>query len=101
MDFDDKIYDTIVLFGSAGKPNALIAREIGMTWDKIQDERKVNPKLDDAFRRAEINFKEAAKAKLYSDALSGKNPGLARELYIQIQSEAKEFDNEIIIREVE
>ena len=101
MTFDDKIYESIVLFGSTGKPNALIARELGMTWDKILDERKINPKLDEAFRRAEINFKEAAKAKLYSDALSGKNPGLAREFYLEIKGDEKFTDNEIIIREVE
>ena len=101
MIFDENILNSIELFGQAGKPPALIARELGLTSAQLDDERKKNDKLDNALKRAEFNIKEMAKAKLYSDAMIAKNPGLWRELNVMLQEENKNTDNEIIIREVE
>lgn len=101
MKFDEKILMSIEMFGQSGKPTALIARELGLTSSQLEDERKKNEALNNAVKRAEFNFKEVMKAKLYSDVLTGKNQTLARELYLEMQAEAKNLDNEIIIREVE
>lgn len=100
MTFDKDRLQAIILMGQQGKSTALIARDLGMTSDQLDDERKANKDLDDALKRAEFNFKEVARAKLYADALSGKNVGLAKEIYLQLQNELGDSDNEIIIREV-
>lgn len=99
MKFDKDKLQAIILLGQNGKSTALIARDLGMTSDQLNDERKKNKDLDDALTRAEFNFKEVAKAKLMADALSGKNVGLAKEIYIQLKLEDKNSDNEIIIHE--
>lgn len=101
MKFDKDKLQAIILLGQQGKSTALIARDLGMTSDQLNDERKLNKDLNDALNRAEFNFNEVAKAKLMSDALSGKNAGLAKEIYLQLQQDSKNSDNEIIIREIE
>ena len=101
MTFDENILDSIELFGQAGKPPALIARELGLTSSQMEDERKRNEKLNTALQRAEFNFKEIVKAKMYSDAMTAKNPGIWREVIELMREETKMTDNEIIIREVE
>ena len=101
MIFDDNILMSIEQFGQAGKPTALIARELGLTSSQLEDERKKNDKLNTALIRADFNLKEMAKAKMYSDAMTAKNSGMWRELNIMLQEDSRAMDNEIIIREVE
>ena len=101
MKFDKEKLQAIVLMGQQGKATPLIARDLGISLKDLRKIRAENKEVDEAFKDAEANYEEVAKAKLQSDALSGKNNALAVKYFEILHNKNKNTDNEIIIREVE
>lgn len=101
MNVTDEILKTIVLAGQIGTNVTKLAGELGVMTYEIEDERKKNEAFDDAMKLYERNFKQFTYDKLHSQAISGKNPALSRELFTHLLKELEPNDNEIIIKVVE
>lgn len=92
MTFDSDKLKAIISMGQRGKSLPQIAVEFNLTSDELDFERKNNEELNIALKKAEFNFKEVTKAKLYADAMSGKNTTLAKEIYLHILNEENSIE---------
>ena len=101
MLFDENTLTKIKLFGQGGKTLVELSSELGLMCSDLDLLRKSDKSLDEALTIYDYNFKQFALSKFYSAAISGKNTVLAREMFVQMQNEVSNSDNEIIVKIVE
>jgi len=82
MEFTDDKLQTIKLFGQQGQTLIELASELGVMCHEFEECRKLDNRLDEALKIYDYNFKQFMIAKFYNS--TGKNPQLAREMYLQI-----------------
>ena len=84
--------------GSLGKTSDMIALELNLTQDEMDEERKKCKELDEALNKADDNADRFALSKLRADCLSGKNTTITKELFLNLlQKHNKNSDNKIEI----
>jgi hypothetical protein len=84
MEFTDANLQTIKLFGQEGQTLIQLSSELGVMCHQFEELRKTDNRLDEALKIYDYNFKQFMLSKFYSTANAGKNPQLAREMYLQI-----------------